>query len=164
MGQLFRPDGGIVEVAPPKAAAERRQRGLSGCTGRPDSAACRENRRSSVIAVWMGSIFEGIYSREIFTSRGRASCYQERPFQVIFKQFKAILAFSVTFWPSLHFLASPGLPQPPLMSLENLRKMDHACEEQREGEGGGGSIPESKEEPVKAAQEPSREPRGLSTL
>ncbi len=52
MGQLFRPDGGIVEVAPPKAAAERRQRGLSGCTGRPDSAACREKRRSFVIAVW----------------------------------------------------------------------------------------------------------------
>ena len=84
----------------------------------------------------MGSIFEGIYSTEIFTSMGRASCYQEKPFQVIFKQFKAILAFSATFWPSLPFLDSPGLPQPPLMSLENLRKMDHTCEEQREGEGG----------------------------
>ena len=55
MGQLLRPDRGIVEVntksAPPKATAERRQRGPSGCTGRPTSAACREKRISFVSAV-----------------------------------------------------------------------------------------------------------------
>ena len=55
MGQLLRPDRGIVEVntksAPPKATAERRQRGPSGCTGRPTSAACREKRICFVSAV-----------------------------------------------------------------------------------------------------------------